>query len=370
MEARIESSEFLVLREREVFLEASAPPVEGPNGYRRPGLLARLKERLERLEGALARPDLVVVTSSAELYLVSGPEGGDFLEFVRSKFAGAALHFSSQACLGLYAGMLDFYASSHRSMLILLLESPADYPQYCLDAVGAGAGGDELSARDACGFAFFEKRHRDELKDDDLLVESCSIFTQAAGLTGTTNLVREIAATMRAFQGRGSLKTVSFAIHSRWSNQILKAFARRLPAALGPETWLDSSEPERAHFLSLKPILELNRYQDRLEEAFLFIPTLGAAGRFGSLLVSRYGAMPRRKTDHPLSGPIRMPERREVRARGFSFDEDIARARAADRDFAGNGDIKGLLRKIGTDLKYPQPDFRRHNEFFQWVIQL
>lgn len=306
-------------------------------------------------------PESIILSSSSELFILTAPEAKSFMQAVCSMFPKASVRFSSLACLGFYAAVLDFLQSGDRNALVLLLETPGFLPQYCLNAIGAGQGGIGLNAQEGFAVAYLEKIPRERLKVGMMIVNDCQIFGQPEKINGVLKCIRKSADCIMRLQSEFHSKIVSFELPLQWSEQMLKGFRRTLSDPHKPENWLKGCETEARHYLTLKPIMELSLHKDVLKETGLITLTLGAGGRLGLLQVSRHN-----------DGNPSISSRRQkgITPRICDFNSDLKKYRSIADCFSSPGNWPRIYEEIRQNLYYfKTPAERKDNLFYKWILK-
>ncbi|MCJ8268548.1 MAG: hypothetical protein MJK04_04010, partial [Psychrosphaera sp.] len=194
--------------------------------------------------------------------------------------------FISAACTSLHAGILDFYHSDLDSTLVISLELDKHFQQGCLNALGIGNDVDQDGLDVVPGVGFIALHRLDDQAisaqqpdENALVVEHCQLLSQGPGLTGTSSLVRQLYHELKDLPEH--VLPVSFDICSQWGKSLWKGLDMRLEASQHVPDWLSSIERCQRHYLSLKPLFELQMYQQKLQKNSLLLLTLGGGGRVG-----------------------------------------------------------------------------------------
>ncbi len=254
---------------------------------------------LHRLEPGVPLPlqpaaDLLLVTSSAEIGILSTPRCRVLLRALTQANPQAELRFLSIGCAGVAACLLEFAHSGARSALVLVIESPAGWVQSTLDAAGIGAGGDGFQAQDI-GFLFTLSREaadRGEQADDAAppTLLHCSLLAREPGLAGTARLASRLVALMAEVQREhADTRIVSFENSSQWSQRLARlvdVLARQAGLA-GRPGWLDSVESDQRHYMTARPLLDWHAHADIARRHPLLLACLGAGGRVGVMLLGQ-----------------------------------------------------------------------------------
>lgn len=305
-------------------------------------------------------PDSIVLSSSSELFLFVNLDAASFLNSIKELFPDIPIRYISQACLGFYAALLDFHASSAKHSLIFLLESPVAYQQYCLNAIGVGFQGLGFNAQEGCAVLRVEKVQSNDLKPGMLAINACRIFSQSKKINGVAELVKKAVRYLSMIQAQIPSKFVTFELFSPWSAQMIKGFDQWLPKEYEPACWLQGCETESKHYLTMKPLIELDQYEDELNNNGLILMTLGAGGRLGVIQVSKFN-----NTD-----PIAYLDQEPINNQSYDFHSDLDDCLAIAEQFNMSGDHARLCEHIGKKLNYIQKNSQRHdNEFYSWVVR-
>jgi hypothetical protein len=249
--------------------------------------------------------DLFLVSSSAEIGILSEPAAIDAIDAARPVPGACATHFVSIGCAGLFAGILEFERSGAMRARLLLLERPAAFVQATLDASGLGAGGDGFIAQDA---ACIVELGRD-LQAGALRVAACELLARESTLAGTAKFAARVGGHLcRLLRRYPGCRLVSFDNGSEWARrlaQMLMALSGGdgLPLVSG---WLPTVEVEMRHFMTVRPVLDLIAHRQHARTAPLVMTCLGAGGRFGILALT---------PDAKSAEPCERQEREQRRAR-------------------------------------------------------
>jgi len=307
------------------------------------------------------QPESIILSSSSELFIFTAPEAKSFIHAVCRIFPKASVRFSSLACLGFYAAVLDFLQSGDRNSLVLLLETPRFLQQYCLNAINAERKDNSLNAQEGFAVAYLEKIPRDRLKAGMMIVNDCQIFGQPEKINGILECIQKGADCIMRFQSELHSKIVSFELPVQWSDQMLKGFRQTLPDPYKPKNWLKGCETKSKHYMTLKPLLELSLYKDELKETGLISLTLGAGGRLGLLQVSNHNDANPSISCWPQKG---------IKPRTCNFDSDLEKCRKVADCFSSPGNWPRIYEQIRQNLYYfKTPAERRDNLFYKWILK-
>jgi hypothetical protein len=310
-------------------------------------------------QGNNINPDSLYISSSSELFVFSDNSVLVFFKSLCSYFINCPVVFLAQACLCLNASILDFIKSDFRRSFIILLEYPLEYQQHCLDAVGIGTGGLGLQGVEGCGFAYVEKILPEEVRTSDMIISDCQILTVPHGISSTIQLSRKITQHLMKIRRKQIFKIISFQLPIEWSEQLTKALDRILPEDVSSKHWIPSCETERTHFLTLKPLLELQRHSNILvidKEVGINILTLGAMGRVGSLFISLKNNGMKFDT---FNGRTTYYE--------YDFYCELDEYMSISKKYGETNDLLWLHKQIRQRLKYMSREKeRRDNEYYIW----
>ncbi|WP_226647814.1 hypothetical protein [Microbulbifer variabilis] len=300
----------------------------------------------EYLSGLTHLPGLVYIVSAGEANVLLERPAIEFLAQLEE--AGHNIQFVGSACTSFHAALLSYSKRQEEDALIINLELGKERQQECLDALGIGvkAGQDGLDVITGVAVCWLSKHYHAE---SVCQISSCDILSQAPTLSGAHELVQSLKKIMTTDFSH-SCRIVSFDIQSRWAKGLLKGFSREEKSQ-----WLPSSELDGQHYLSIKPIVEINKYCLESEVENLWIITLGGGGRAGCLRVHR---TPR------MEGQLLS---RLVHTETLSLEEAYANFTAAQNIEGAHG--QDYLPHVRGAMIYPQKKYRgRHNQIFHWVL--
>ncbi len=311
--------------------------------------IEQLKWRILALEHP---PQSVTLVSAGEVcVLLDGAVTGFYL-WLSERFN---VTFISAACTSLHAGILDFYHSELNSTLVVSLELGKHFQQGCLNALGIGNDTDQDGLDVVPGIGFIALNRGivgQKPAAGDLVIEQCQLLSQNPGLTGTSSLVRQLYHEIKDLPEH--VLPVSFDICSQWGKSLAKGLDSRLEATGQLPSWLSSIESCQRHYLSLKPLFELQLYQQKLQKNSLLLLTLGGGGRVGLLQLGM--------------GEQNGPERKKLPEASFETHclhtdmNGYELAQAFHQD-----DKSAYYQQIRTTLKYPRSRYRGiDNHYFKW----
>lgn len=300
-------------------------------------------------EYLLSLPELpkeVVLVSAGEVKPLIDPEVFAFYEWLKPQ---VSMRFVSAACVSVHAAILDFYHSSSDERLVISLELDKQIQQGCLNSLGIGndAEQDGLDVVAGVGCCVLSR----EFTEGDLSVDYCEIVSQPLGVSGIHTVIGHLTNSLTKLPN--NVKPVSFDICSVWGQNLWRGLSARLATAKFDRQWLASAEKDEQHLLTLKPLHELSMYRDTVNDAPLFLITLGGGGRVGLLQVS--------------SQPKALPKIEAVSSTSCCLESDIASFRDAVsyRSRCQNTYYKA----VKQTLKYPHHQHRgKANAYFCWKL--
>ena len=314
--------------------------------------LVELRQQLNAIDEI---PQHIIFVSAGEVKPLLNPDIAEFCQSIHDDFSGE-IDFISAACTSLHASILHFNHSGANSCLVLLLELDEPIQQGCLDSLGIGrpnehknelqSANDGLSVKNSVGFCLLRKKVP---LAQDLVIAQCHIFSQPKGIPGMQQLLKQLVPYLKHI--KSSAKVVAFDISSAWSTQLKLALTHHLKQRAHSISWLASFETDHHHYLSLKPIFELQNYYQHLDQHALSLLTLGGGGRVGYLTIS---------TQH----------RHISRIDTASYDDcNLAQDAAA---FAHSINVSQYSTSdyhamVKANLKYPRLQYRGlNNHYFRW----
>ncbi|NQZ07878.1 MAG: hypothetical protein HRT35_12015 [Algicola sp.] len=310
----------------------------------------QLKSRILALDNL---PKNVTLVSAGEVcILLDGAVTGFYLWLSERTH----VTFISAACTSLHAGILDFYHSDLDSTLVISLELDKHFQQGCLNALGIGNDIDQdgLDVVPGVGFIAMHKGNEQPRKGD-LVIEHCQLLSQGPGLTGTSSLVRQLYHELKDLPEH--VLPVSFDICSQWGKSLWKGLDMRLEASQQVPDWLSSIERCQRHYLSLKPLFELQMYQQKLQNNSLLLLTLGGGGRVGMLQLGKSEQLGKNSTIG-----TNLPQA-SFETHCMSTDINGYELALALRQ----EDPSAYYQQIRTTLKYPRSRYRgMDNHYFKW----
>ncbi len=307
--------------------------------------LARLNAVLAELDHL---PQDIVIVSAGEVKLLLNPLVSVFCQQLAEK-ASCSLNFISAACTSFHAAVLDFNQSDSTERLVITLELDQALQQGCLNSLGIGNDPEQdgLSVINCSGFCLLSKETPDQ---QSLIIEDCTILSQPIGMMGTQMLLKQLGDQLKQLPVKS--QPISFDICSLWGKKLLKGLSSRLCDLQTPDYWLPSIEHDQQHYLSLKPLLELQQHQQYLHQGNLFMMTLGGGGRIGCLRLSRG------MTNIQMNATSSVSE--------HNLTDDLK-----EYDQALGNDVKSdYYQGVKNTLKYPRHQYRGiNNHYFRWSLE-
>ncbi len=232
-----------------------------------------------------APADMLIVTSSAEAAVMGEPQARAMVAAILPPGFAGPRAFVSVGCAGVYAAILEFLGSGAASARILALEAPRAYVQLRLDAAGLGPQGAGFVAQEAACVLDVTRGPEGEGPP----VSRCEILARPSHMGGTAVLAGEVARRIAEMSAEiPGLSVVDFENVSAWARGLSALVRMGLtghPAA-DPARWLPSAEQDERHFMTVRPLLDLMRLKDRLNDSGpLLLSCLGAGGRLGMMVV-------------------------------------------------------------------------------------
>lgn len=246
--------------------------------------ITELKQRLMALEKLPAHATLI---SAGEVGVLRDPQVAEFHLWL-SRYCKVT--FISAACTSLHAGILDFYHSALSETVVISLELDKRFQQACLNSLGIGNERDQdgLDVVPGVGFIALSRLEENNQASGLMIVEKCQLLSQQSGMTGTQVLISRLAQQLQALPQE--ILPVSFDICSNWGRSLLMGVNIRLASKRQSVQWLASIETCQRHYLSLKPLFELQLYKEKLAKNSLMLFTLGGGGRVGLLQLGIYSS--------------------------------------------------------------------------------
>ena len=292
----------------------------------------------------------IYIVSAAEVKVLLDRRISDFIARLQRDYK-IKVKIVSAACTSVHAALLDFNQSDFKSAFIFVLELNREIQQGCLNSLGIGneKEQDGLQVTPGVGLVHVSK----ETNSSGLYISGCEILSQEIGISGTTKLLSNIIGRLNNISKKA--KCVSFDIRSDWCKSLmcgLEVSKCKHPV----ESWLPSVEENEAHFLSLKPILEIEKYRSLIKLDPIFIMTLGGGGRVGCLLIYDNDNRKIEKLD------CREPDLLASKT-NFDLRSDYEKYRHALAAKSKSDYYLG----VSQALKYPQKQYRgMTNHYFEW----
>lgn len=302
-----------------------------------------------RLCGQNELPSHVTLISAGEVCVFLDPLVIEFHQWLSDQ---CEVTFISAACTSFHAGILDFYHSDLSATVVISLELNKSFQQGCLNSLGIGNDSEQdgLDVVPSIGFIALKRSLGDcRPAPHELVVEQCEVFSQQAGMNGTLELIRQLYQELADLPEH--VLPVSFDISSNWGKSLLLGLDNRLAANHRPIDWLSSIESCQRHYLSLKPLFELQLYSQKLKQNSLLLFTLGGGGRVGMLQLGRNA-----------EGSIVLPD---ASFEHQSLANDIDSYKLALSLY--QNDKSAYYQQIRATLKYPRSRYRgKKNHYFKW----
>ncbi|MBB3984703.1 hypothetical protein GGQ68_001019 [Sagittula marina] len=223
-----------------------------------------------------------IVTSSAEIGIVQTERARQVIRDCAPIGYGGDIPLVSIGCAGLFAAVMRFADSPAHSARILALETPSDYVQHTLDSARLGAGGDGFVAQDAAHVLDLQKTPEGALAR----VDHCEILSRPSCFSGTSKLARSFVARLDALEAMcPDARVVTFENVSGYARRLMQAVL----AELGPTArreFLQTVECDERHFMTVRPLLDLQHQMAEDTGRPLIVTCLGAGGRIGIFAVS------------------------------------------------------------------------------------
>ncbi|NQY62563.1 MAG: hypothetical protein HRT38_02380 [Alteromonadaceae bacterium] len=294
-------------------------------------------------------PSHVTLISAGEVCVLLDPLVIEFHQWLSNQ---CHVTFISAACTSLHAGILDFYHSGLSATLVISLELNKSFQQACLNSLGIGNDSEQDGLDVVPGVGFMALKRSEVGKPPEpheLVVEQCQLFSQQSGIAGTQGLIRQLYQELEDLPE--NVLPVSFDICSNWGKSLLRGLDNRLAAKQQSVDWLPSIESCQRHYLSLKPLFEIQLYKQKLQQNSLLLFTLGGGGRVGMLQLGKN-----------VADPIELPE---ASFEYHSLINDIDSYELALSLY--QEDKSAYYQQIRTTLKYPRSRYHgKHNHYFKW----
>ncbi|WP_144392892.1 hypothetical protein [Pleionea sediminis] len=281
-------------------------------------------------------PSVIYLVSAGELNVFFDEEVRQFVLWLESH--NVPIEFVGAACTSIHAALLAFSESTFDSALVLSLECNRELQQECLNAVGVGnlpaQGG--LTVKPCVGLMVLQK----ESDNSQWVVLDTQILSQALGIQSAQAMLRNLRHKISDAELTGNV--VSFSICSSWSDSLLDG--------LESESWLPSYEIDHHHYLSLKPIFELQRLPEyETSDRTLLLMTLGGGGRVGLLLLGNATSC---KTKTQFGS---------INRRTFDLQSEL------ETIVEFKSTTRLVVDRLSNYMKYPSKDFRDiSNLYFHW----
>lgn len=305
--------------------------------------LAQLEAKLAKLDSI---PEQVLVISAGEVKPLLNDKIRQFIHTLMIK--GCQLRFVSAACTSFHAAVFEATQSEGEACLVIALELDQGLQQACLNSLGVGneSQQDGLIVLNCVGLCVLRKK---VAKASDTIIMQCDILSQPLGMSGTHKLLLQFERYIQHLPE--TTQPVSFSINSLWGKKLEQALKHRLSGPFAMHQWLASAEQGQQHFLSLKPLFELQGYQAALVKGPLLLLTLGGGGRLGCLLISRGQKANQAFSQASLSEFCMLADQTAYQAALHTKDACQA----------------SYYQQVKHTLKYPQSQYRGiNNHYFRW----
>lgn len=230
-------------------------------------------------------PDVVFYAGSGELEILTQPAVSDWVVATKDRYPNAQHQFVSMACTSLHAAILEFERSDAQCAYVFTLEVSKEYLQHLLD-LALGEDPDPISVHACAGRVILRKERIDLITEQDLVIANCSILAKPKGLMSDALLLKKLQSWIEnSVEIEKRVPFVSFQVSSKWSDQLLMGFKKWVENLPMIASVLPSYEIGEDHYLAVKPLLEIERYQVKLAGNQMLIGTLGGGGRLGTLLL-------------------------------------------------------------------------------------
>jgi len=229
------------------------------------------------------QPDLVIYCSSGELEMLTQPKISQWVVATQQKYAQAQHLCISMACTSLHASILEFSNSDATSALVIVLETPKNYLQTLLNRA-LGEDDSDIIVNECVGRVTLQKMPQSDVQQSDIVVNACSILAKPKGIMGDALMVNQLREWIDKHSDEHQKSHfVSFQVKSVWSDQLLMGFQKWIGDSEKIGNILPSFECDENHWLAVKPLFEILKYQDQLQNNNMIISTLGGGGRLGGL---------------------------------------------------------------------------------------
>ena len=305
--------------------------------------LAQLEAQLATLKHL---PNQVLIISAGEVKPLLNDAIRRFVQDLQAKLC--QIRIVSAACTSFHAAVFEASQSENQDVLVISLELDQALQQACLNALGVGdeAEDDSLTVLNCVGFCVLRKK---PVEANDMVIMKCDILSQPLGISGTQKLLLMFERYLKPLPKNTQI--VSFAINSLWGKKLELALSQRLSGPFAMPYWLASAEQGQQHFLSMKPLLELQGYQTALVKGPLLLLTLGGGGRLGCLLISRGQAAEQAINQASLSECCLASDHGD-------FQSALALKASSQASY---------YQQVKQTLKYPQSQYRGiNNHYFRW----
>ncbi len=300
-----------------------------------------------------AEPDLVIVASSGEFLTFSTAAGNLLLLRIRNALKDIPLTIVALGCLGFHACILEINRRESKCALIILFEYPTELNQLNLNSLGVGKEG--LRARGGAALLLVGKQGLTTRPEKRMLIGQAVIFGSRPGLFGMLGLAEQLANYLRRVPHGPGCAVMSFELPISFSRRLVALLNRLLEAKLRPVNWLESSELDGIHRLTIKPVLEM---QEHIHGKFAAatILSLGGGGRVGCVQVGC--------TEQIRSLPG-MPRTRSIE---LSFEKQMESSARAVKNIPGNRRVDSEFKNNFLYMKHTCGDYT--NLYWQSVVKV
>lgn len=226
--------------------------------------------------------------SSTELLFLRDKDVILLLKKIHHKFLQIKISILSLGCTGFYASLLDFYFSKETSAIVCVIETPLSELQHTLNSLGIGIdpGQDGLVSQEGIGLCRLNKQIDISSNQRCFWVRAVKIMGLPNTIDSTIVLIKKFVKYLSEISHKNISEFVSFQIQSTWSEALIRGLNTLKEDLIDVNSWLPSIEQSYYHTHGLKPLLELQKYQEKTNDRYLIISCLGAAGRIGVMQVS------------------------------------------------------------------------------------
>ncbi|MFE8073094.1 hypothetical protein QQM79_18690 [Marinobacteraceae bacterium S3BR75-40.1] len=239
----------------------------------------------QQLVASRYRPEILYYCSSSEVYCWHDPLTRHLGNELRKAYPDIPHRLVAQGCLSFFGLILDFCNHEAASEALVVVSEPENLTQHLMDCIGIGRtnGPDSLIHSPALGAVRLRKESVPTMDGQGVYIASCELLSKRQGVSATVGLVERLVDSLVRMNATSPKPVVSFQTQSSFSTHLLDLANHKLAHAQASIHWLDSIDAGDWHYMSMKPLLELQRYHHTLQEGELAIAVLGVGGRFGIL---------------------------------------------------------------------------------------